>query len=192
MFHNQNNFPFLATFKENAHLIAEEYTKAYQAIPELNSFFDGVNMPPVYSHFDYWVKESGFDIGQIGYDSRGDKPVGGFPLFKKGFPVKWMDVPAHFPFTMKLLAGVEKLHFAQFAIASPGSAILPHKHKTQSLIFHVNLFDLKGGDALFKVEDETFTFSKQGEAFLFDPALNHASENNSDSFRVTLMFEFLN
>lgn len=189
MFYDYSLFPFLKPIKDSVKVIANEYLEAEKSLNELKFFFKNEEMPPVYSHFDYWVKESGFDTNQIGYDSRGQKPVGGFPLYKKGFPIKWMDVSTIFPETYKLLMNVPNIHFAQFSIMSPDAFILPHAHQIDSKIFHLNLFELNG-KGTFKAGNETIEYSKQGDCFLFNPTDVHSSKNSSSSFRVTLMFDF--
>jgi hypothetical protein len=189
MFHNYNKFEFLLAIKSQVDHIANEYCLAKENIEELKYFFKDGEMPIVYSHIDYWIRESGFYSTQIGYDARGEKPVGGFPIFKEHFPIKWMDVNYHFKKTMMLLQSVPKLKFAQFSILSPGAFILTHKHKTNSFIFHLNLFDLNG-KGIFTAGDEVLEYSKRGDCFLFDPSDNHSSKNESSDFRVTLMFEF--
>jgi aspartyl/asparaginyl beta-hydroxylase (cupin superfamily) len=182
-------FEFLTTIKNHVDLIADEYKRAKENVDELKYFFKDDEMPIVYSHFEYWIKESGFDPTQIGYDARGEKPVGGFPIFKKNFPIKWIDAHLHFKETMKLLSFIPNIHFAQFSIMSPGAFILTHKHAASSFIFHLNLFDLNGR-GIFEVEGDVYEYSRKGDCFLFDPSDNHSSKNESSDFRVTLMFEF--
>lgn len=191
MFYDYSLFPFLEPFKDSVDVIAKEYLFAKENLDQLKYFFTDEEMPPVYSHFDYWVKESGFDTNQIGYDSRGQKPVGGFPLFKKGFPIKWMEVEKIFPETYKLLMTVPNIHFAQFSIMSPDAYILPHAHQIDSKIFHLNLLELNG-KAVFKSGNETIEYYKQGDCFLFNPINIHSSKNSSSNYRVTLMFDFRN
>ena len=111
---NLQRYPYLQAFIDNVGLIADEYKAASSNLNELKYFFKNDEMPTVYNHFDYWVKESGFDTGDIGYDARGEKPVGAFPLFKKGFPINWYNVQEHFPLIYKMLMDVPGLHFAQF------------------------------------------------------------------------------
>lgn len=181
-------FMFLKSFVEKIDLISTEYMKAYEKLPELNGFFIGDQTPLMKPYFKQWVMESGFDIADIGYDSRGEKPVGGFPLFKKGSPKLWTE---HFPVTYSLLRKVPNLHFAQFSIMSPNSHILPHHHtKTEnSCVFHINLFDLRG-KAIFSAGDQTIEYTQKGAYFIFNPHESHESINNSESYRVTLMMDF--
>lgn len=187
---NLHSYPYLQQFIDNVEEISNEYNTAYSNINELKCFFKDNEMPAVYNHFDYWVKESGFDRGDIGYDARGEKPVGAFPIFKKGFPINWYNVQEHFPLINKMLMSVPGLHFAQFSIMSPQSHILPHKHKVSgSRIFHINLFDLDGV-AEFKAGNDTIHLIKRGDFFLFDPVNVHESKNLSNSYRVNLMFDF--
>lgn len=187
---NYTDYPFLLPFIEKKSRIASEYLEAKNTLEELKFFFKNNDMPKVFSHFDYWVKESGFDMGDIGYDARGEKPVGGFPLYKLGFPIQWYDVEKNFPTAYNLLMQVPELHFAQFSIMSPNSHILPHQHKIQhSHIFHINLFDLDG-EAIFTAGNQSIALKKAGDNFLFNPALMHESKNNSNSYRVNLMFDF--
>lgn len=184
-----NKFLFLNSVIEHYPTISKEYQEAKKKLPELKNFFSN-GMPPVYSHFEYWIKESGFHEEETGYDARGNLPVGGFPLFKKGFPIKWMNVNKHFPSTLNLLNNIPGLTFAQFSIMSPGSEITAHKHPyVDTYIFHINLFDLNG-KAIFKAGSETKEYKKAGEHFLFQPKEEHESKNQSDSFRVNFMFEF--
>lgn len=185
------DYPFLMPFVEKVKEIAEEYRHASQTVDDLKYYFKGDEMPPTPSHFGFWVQESGFDVPDIGYDARGDKPVGGFPLFKEDFPILRYNVEESFPLINKLLMSIPNLHYAQFSLMSPHSHILPHEHKfvKNSTIFHINLFDLDG-DAVFTVNDDKFHYNKQGDYFLFNPHYIHESENKSNSYRVTLMLDF--
>lgn len=184
------NYSYLQPFINNIQALAHEYEAAALNLNELKHFFKNNEMPVVYSHFDYWVKESGFDTEDIGYDARGEKPVGAFPLFKKGFPIKWYDVNQHFPLTYSILMKVPGIHFAQFSIMAPGSHILAHKHKvSDSRIFHINLFDLDG-EAEFSAGHDIIQLKKRGDYFMFDPSDMHESKNHSNSYRVHLMFDF--
>lgn len=190
MLYDPNDFSFLKNIISKVDILSNEYLEAYNKIKELKEFFKDGEMPPVYSHFDYWVRESGFDHTQIGYDARGANPVGGFPLYKKGFPIKWMDVPSVFPGTHELLMEVKNIHFAQYAIMAPGSHILPHKHTTQgSFIFHINLFDLSG-ESVFIAGNERTIIKKKGDCFIFNPIDEHESINSSKSYRINLMIDF--
>jgi hypothetical protein len=186
---NLESYPFLHPFINNIDSISKEYELASSELSELKFFFKNEEMPIVYSHFDYWVKESGFDKEEIGYDARGEKPVGAFPLFKKGFPINWYNVNEYFSLTYKLLS-VPGIYFAQFSIMSPKSHILPHKHKVVgSQIFHINLFDLDG-HAEFKAGKDTINIENKADYFMFDPTNTHESKNFSNSYRIHLMFDF--
>ncbi len=187
MFYRIEQFPYLQKIREHCSLISREFETAVGALPELNDFMQK-KLPETYSHIDYWIRETGIDEETVGYDSR--KGIwGAFPLFKEGFPIKWYDVNVHFPRSISLVSGVDKVYFSSFMRLGPGSGTAAHAHKLSHLIFHLALFDNPGGSEL-TCGTQTAYFEKQGDYCIFDYSNLHSSQNHGTLDRIHLTVDF--
>jgi hypothetical protein len=189
MFKDVKEFPFLQAIIENHVIIQKEFLEAKEQISEIKYIFECENeMPESVLAFKEWVLKSGFTTDDVGYDARGDKPVGGIPIItlngKRVFD-------SNFTQTYRIVENIPNLKIAMFSIMSPQAHILPHRHFESKglMIFHMNLFDLDGY-ATFRVNDDVLEYSKEKDSFLFYPLDEHESINYSNSYRVTLIAEF--
>jgi len=178
---------FLLAIKNNFSTIRKEYINALTTLKE----FKPINTrPEISDELASWVIESGFYKDDLGYDVRGEEAIVAIPIFNKQkmnlFKLKYFEK------TYELLFQVPNLKFVQFILIPPGAHLLPHSHKNvkNSMVFHVNLFDLEGGSAEFIVNGESYFYNKAGDAYLFSPYKEHESKNETKSNRVTLMLEY--
>lgn len=187
MFYSIDNFPFLKPFIDQADLISTEFSTARKNVQALNAFMLD-ELPELYSHTDYWSKETGIDGDTLGYDAR-NGTWGAFPIYKKGFPIKWYDVNKELPIISSLLKDVPELSFSSFMRLGPNSGTAPHAHKLSHLIFHLALFD-NPDTSFLKCNEEEITFSKKGQYAIFDYSNMHSSFNSGKIDRVHLTIDF--
>jgi hypothetical protein len=99
--------------------------------------------------------------------------------------------PERFPKTIELLKNIDSLNFSAFSRLHPRSTLAPHKHNNRdSLIFHMGLIIPPGNSCGLKVADETYVWSKPGDAVIFNDNLQHSAWNNSDEERIILYVDF--
>jgi hypothetical protein len=187
MFYSINQFPFLESIRSRVDEIAVEFNEAKKELPQLSEFMLS-RKPELYSHTDYWTKETGITEDKIGYDAR-NGTWGAFPIFKEGFPIKWYSVNDFFPTTIKLIESVPDVYFSSFMRLSPGSKAAPHQHQLSHLIFHLALFDNKIGSSL-TCGDSTIHFRNKGDYAIFDYRNIHSSENYGLEERIHLTIDF--
>lgn len=189
MFYDFENIDYLKRMIENVDLIQNELLKAMKSVPELNDFMND-DMPVIHSHLEHWLRENKLDLETLGYDPRNGS-WGAFPIFKKGFPIKWYDSPKEFPEIFKLINGVPNPYFASFMKLRANSITKEHAHNMPGhLIFHINLFDIDNYTVL-KCGDETMSFSKKGDSCLFDYNLSHAPSSFSKDNRINFAIDFI-
>lgn len=186
MFYDINNYPFLKPIQDNIDVIVDEFNA--QKKKELMQDFLNSTIPEIKSHTQYWIKEGGFDETQIGYDAR-DGSWASFPLFKKGFPIKWYNVNESFPETIKLIESVPNVNFASFFRLGPNSGAKRHQHLQSNLIFHLCLTDLNN-DSELECNGEKKIFRKKGDWCLFNYSLPHSSFNFATENRINLVIDF--
>lgn len=186
MFQSIDAFPELLKIKSSFETITKEFE--LQRDRELMKEFILSALPDIHSHTQYWIKEGGFDETQIGYDAR-DGSWASFPLFKKGFPIKWYDPESTFPETLKMIQSVPGVNFAAFFRLGPGSGAKRHTHIQSNLIFHLCLTDLDADSELECDGKKTF-FRKKGDHCLFNYSLPHSSFNPSHQNRINLVIDF--
>jgi aspartyl/asparaginyl beta-hydroxylase (cupin superfamily) len=186
MFYPIDKFPFLEQIRRNVDAIAMEF-EAQMKTPLLHNFMHSEE-PEIHAHSDYWIKEGGFSSGQIGYDAR-DGSWGSFPLYKKGFPIKWYDVEKTFPKTFANVMTVPNVNFSAFFKIAPGAGTKEHKHAQQNLIFHLCLFDIEGHSVL-TCNGEEKVLSKKGDCAVFDYSKAHSSFNFAKQTRINLIIDF--
>lgn len=186
MFYPIDNYSFLKNIRDNVDVIANELTA--QLGQDLMADFINSKVPELNSHTHYWIKEGGFDETQIGYDAR-DGSWASFPLFKKGFPIKWYEVEKIFPETHHLISQVPNANFASFFRLGPNSGAKRHQHLQSNLIFHLCLVDLDK-DSELECNGEKVIFRKKGDWCLFNYSMPHSSFNHSTNDRINLVIDF--
>lgn len=186
MFQPIDKYPILEKIKSSFEIIANEFEA--QKNEELMKNFMISALPDIHSHTQYWIKEGGFDETQIGYDAR-DGSWASFPLFKKGFPIKWYDSEKIFPETIKLINQVPGVNFAAFFRLGPDSGAKRHTHVQSNLIFHLCLTNLDA-DSELECNGEKTYFRKKGDHCLFNYSLPHSSFNSSSQNRINLVIDF--
>jgi hypothetical protein len=186
MFYPIEKYPILKSIQEKNALIVSEFNS--QKEKEFMKNFMTAKLPDLNSHTEYWIKEGGFDETQIGYDAR-DGSWASFPLFKKGFPIKWYDVEECFPETINLIRAVPGVNFASFFRLGPNSGAKRHSHLPSNLIFHLCLVDLDK-DSELECNNVKTVFRKKGDHCLFNYSLPHSSFNFSNENRINLVIDF--
>jgi aspartyl/asparaginyl beta-hydroxylase (cupin superfamily) len=186
MFYEIDHFPFLKTLVDKVDLFSKEFEQ--QKKQPLLADFLNASLPELNSHTHYWIKEGGFDSTQIGYDAR-DGSWASFPLFKKGFPIKWYDVEKSFPETYKHILSVPEVNFASFFRLAPDSGTKEHVHTVSNFIFHLCLSD-PDGESVLKCDGHEKIFQKKGDYALFDYSKPHSSFNSGKKDRINLVVDF--
>lgn len=101
-------------------------------------------------------------------------------------------LPTQFPETTKLLQNIKSVNFAALSRLHPKSSLAPHKHvNPNSLIFHLGLIIPQGNTCGLSVGGISHTWSKPGDAVIFNDTLEHSAWNNSDEERIILYLDFL-
>jgi len=186
MFYNPLDFPFLARIIDNKQAIINEFTAKIKSDLLHNFLQDEV--PILHSHTEYWIKEGGFDSETIGYDSR-IGTFGSFPLFKKGFPIKWCDIESEFPVMLSHIKSVPKVNFSALSRLGINSGLDEHVHCNKNLIFHLCLTDVQG-ISILRCNGKERVLSRPGDYALFDYSLPHSSFNYGKSDRINLAIDF--
>lgn len=121
-------------------------------------------------------------------------------LFKTKFLNK-----RYFSETHKLLKSVRRLNYSGFFNLKSGKSIPYHKHKINTFILHINLYDLKGGAAYTYVDSgasspmlegdhircyERKMLKNKDDYVIFTPRMYHCAKNKSDVNRITFAVEF--
>jgi len=188
MFLNVEDYNFLNEAKSRTDEIAAELKQSLKLARVREILFPQDNKSIDY-YTEFWAKDNGFHPEQIGHDIRkGDYKT--LTLFKQNYPNKLLLVEEIFPLTFSLLKSVPGLHFAAFFRMGPKSALTPHKHSRQHLIFHLLLHDLENGNSYIRCNNEEKCLSKKGDTALFDYSLLHSSENLCDSDRLNFIIDF--
>lgn len=186
MFYDVHNFPFLVSIIEQSEILCLEFEQ--QKKTSLLHGFMNDDLPEIHSHTDYWIKEGGFAAEQIGYDSR-NGTFGTFPLFKKGFPIKWYNLHETFPLISNAILSVPNVNFATFTRIAPNSGVDKHTHLQSNLIFHLCLTDVDG-TSILNCNGEERVISKKGDYVLFDYSMPHSSFNYGKADRINLAIDF--
>ncbi len=101
-------------------------------------------------------------------------------------------LPLRFPATTALFKHFPRINFAGLSRLHPQSELAPHRHNNpHSFIFHLGLIIPEGGHCGLKVGDQVHTWTKAGEAIVFNDNLEHSAWNHSDEERVILYIDFL-
>ncbi|MDP1836022.1 MAG: aspartyl/asparaginyl beta-hydroxylase domain-containing protein [Chlamydiales bacterium] len=101
-------------------------------------------------------------------------------------------LPTKFPETTKLFQKIPSLNYCGFSRLHPHSNLAPHKHvNSAALIYHLGLIIPPGHSCGLKVGDQTHTWTKPGDAVVFDDTLEHSAWNNSDQERIILYVDFV-
>jgi hypothetical protein len=186
MFYDVNDFSFLRPFLERSALLSEEFRKQ-AGTPLLHNFMHATQAE-IHSHVDYWIKEGGFAEEQIGYDAR-DGSWSSFPVYKKGFPIKWYKAEETFPLLSSMLQDVPGLNFSALFRIAPQSGSKEHTHQQKNLIFHLCLCAPEG-ESVILCDGEKKVLSRRGDHVLFDYSRPHSSFNYGTKDRINLVIDF--
>jgi aspartyl/asparaginyl beta-hydroxylase (cupin superfamily) len=186
MFYDIKDFPFLENIVANTDLLALEL-ESKMNLPFMANFF-ATTLPDLNSHTEHWIRENGLEAEQAGYDARNGSWAS-FPLYKKGFPIKWYDVNTEFPETISLINSIPKVNFAAFFKITPGSGTQEHVHLESNLIFHLCLSDV-GGESVITCNGKNKIIKQKGDFCLFDYSLPHSSFNYGKKDRINLIIDF--
>lgn len=186
MFYDIKEFPFLEAILRDTDKLAAEL-EAKMKLPFMENFF-ATTLPDLNSHTEHWIRENGLEASQSGYDAR-DGSWASFPLYKKGFPIKWYDVHDSFPETIARIERVPSVNFAAFFKITPGSGTLEHAHNESNLIFHLCLSDV-GGESVITCNGEQKIIRQKGDWCIFDYSLPHSSFNSGSKDRINLIIDF--
>lgn len=186
MFYDIRLFPFLESIVSNVDAIAHEF-ELRKNEPFMADFVNAP-LPELKSHTEHWIKESGIDAANTGYDAR-DGSWSSFPLYKKGFPIKWYDAENSFPVAFKHILNVPGVNFSSFFRLAPGSGTKEHAHKLSNLIFHLCLFDVEG-DSVLSCDGEDKIIKKKGDYAIFDYSKPHSSFNYGKNDRINFAIDF--
>lgn len=186
MFYDIEEFPFLKKLVLNTKELADELE--WQMQQPFMAGFISPTVPDLNSHTEHWIRENGLESSQTGYDSRNGS-WGSFPLYKKGFPIKWYNVNETFPKTINSVLAIPGLNFSAFFKIAPGSGTKEHAHQNSNLIFHLCLTDVKG-KSVINCNGEEKILSKKGDWCIFDYSLPHSSLNSGNNSRINLVIDF--
>lgn len=188
MFSNPSDIHFLNILTDDKELVFNEFLNA-RAIEPSFDFFLKTNSPDFPNHTKFWLTENTIDAEQTGYDLR-TGIWGAFPLYKKGFPVKWFDVKKAFPYLSHFFENTNEIEFACFMRLGAGEKIEKHAHSRQHLIFHMLMNELDNKGCEFTCGEEKKTLLHKGDVLMFDYSLQHASFNASSFDRINLVIDF--
>ena len=96
MFIELDQFPQLQNMVKHVDILAVEFENQYKKTSLLHEFLTSKPGQFVPTHIEYWTRENGIYPDQIGYTAE-DVALVAFPIFKKGFPIKWYDPQTAFP-----------------------------------------------------------------------------------------------
>ncbi len=188
MFSVESNIPFLKQLIQDKNIIFSEYEAAKKS-EEVFSHFLNTNNPDFTNHIKFWLQENTIDVEQTGYDLR-TGVWGAFPLYKKGFPIKWLDMNKLFPYLNKFFESNHEIEFACFMRLEAGQSIATHAHSRQHLIFHLLMNDLNNKGCEFTCGTEKKTLLNKGDTLMFDYSLPHSSHNSGSVDRIDLVIDF--
>lgn len=188
MFYDIEKFSFLKEIIRNTDMLVDEL-ESQRHEPFMANFFSPT-LPDLNSHTQHWIRENALESEQIGYDTR-DGSWASFPLYKKGFPIKWYDAESSFPKTLKSILSVPEVNFSAFFRITPGSGTKEHAHKESNLIFHLCLSDVEG-ESIINCNGVEKSLSRKGDHCLFDYSLPHSSTNKGKKDRINLIIDFKN
>lgn len=113
--------------------------------------------------------------------------------------------PNEFPITNNLIRRCKKTNFVGFFCLKAMQSIPYHKHNTRTVIMHVNLFSLSGGQAYTYLDEsingdpnttnnystyyEKRLMGSPGDYVIFEPSLYHSAKNRSKTDRITFGVE---
>lgn len=191
MFYELKDFPFLQNLVDNVDKVTAELNNLRANNTVLDKFFDYPPDTPLTettSHVEYWIKESGIHPDQIGYEARKGEWVA-FPLYKKGFPIKWLNMQEAFPFTMSQIMETPGVNFSALFRIAPNSGSNEHAHSQSNFIFHLCLYDLDN-DSEMICDGKKKILRKKGDWCIFNYSKPHSSFNYSTKDRVNLIIDF--
>ncbi|MBA2369571.1 MAG: aspartyl/asparaginyl beta-hydroxylase domain-containing protein [Candidatus Protochlamydia sp.] len=100
-------------------------------------------------------------------------------------------LPQLFPNITELLKNIDNINFSAFSRLHSKSTLAPHKHTNpESLIFHLGLIIPPENSCGLKVADKTHTWSKPGDAVIFNDNFQHSAWNHSEQERIILYVDF--
>lgn len=188
MFSDISGIPFLKPLIDNQKTVFSEYETAKQSEPVFNHFLNTSN-PDFTNHIKFWLQENNIDVEQTGYDLR-TGVWGAFPLYKKGFPINWLNMKTLFPYLNHFFEKNKEIEFACFMRLEAGQSIATHSHSRQHLIFHLLMNDLNNKGCEFTCGTEKKTLLNKGDVLMFDYSQPHSSYNSSDMDRIDLVIDF--
>lgn len=127
------------------------------------------------------------DLDDIGFNS----------FFKTGwkrFYLKWYGVDLNSaqrlcPETFDILADIDSVKGAMFAMLPPGARLVRHRDPyAGSLRYHLGLVTPNDDDCYINVDGETYSW-RDGEAVMFDETYLHYAENQTESNRIVLFLD---
>lgn len=187
MFLNSNKFPYLIAIKENIDIISSEFYEALKNEEIRKILYQSEDNIDYYSA--HWTRDNGFHPEQIGYDIReGDYST--LALYKKGFPIKTIEIEKYFPNTINLVKQIPNLHLLSIFRMAPNTKLLEHVHTRSHLIFHLLLNNLENGSCALTCGNETIYLTNKGDTALFNYSLPHSTFNNCSSERFNLVIDF--
>lgn len=187
MFINENK---IASFEKMISLkkeIINEFEFASKNSSYLMNFLKSSD-PEFTNHTKYWLIENNIDSEQTGYDLR-TGIWGAFPLYKKGFPIKWYNADETFPVLNELFSKFPQIEFACFMRLEAKQSIELHTHSRQHYIFHMLMNELNNEGCEFSCGSEHKTIKHVGDTLCFDYSLPHKSFNSSDFDRINLVVD---
>lgn len=186
MFYDISEFPFLEKILKNADAIANEFGQKKDD-PLLQNLMHDTT--PIHNrHIEYWAKDGGFHVDQIGYDV-GYGNAMPFVLFKKGFPIKQYDPHQMLPYTMEQILTVPGINFSAFFRLPPAGGTNEHVHIPKNLIFHLCLFDMVG-ESVMRCDGQEKIMKARGDYAIFDYTKPHSSFNYGQTSRLNLVIDF--
>lgn len=118
-------------------------------------------------------------------------------FFKTGwkrFYLKWYgsDLPSASrlcPETCRMLADIESVKGAMFAMLPPGARLVRHRDPfAGSLRYHLGLVTPNNDGCFIEVDGERYSW-RDGEAVMFDETYLHFAENTTESNRIVLFLD---
>lgn len=105
------------------------------------------------------------------------------------FGIKNLESIKKCPATYQVIQQIPEIITAQFSFLSPKTHILPHKGYSKIILRnHLPLIVPDGEKCGIKIVNETHHW-KEGQLVTFDDSFEHEAWNNSDEYRVVLMFD---
>ena len=189
LFKQLKDYPEFDLFLKNLNLITAEYEAFIK-----NNVFSMTHEKTV-----EWIKQQ--ENNEQYYASGGNaKDWAVLPLYK--------DIVCYqneFPITNNLIRRCKKINFAGFFCLKAMQSIPYHKHNTKTVIMHVNLFPLSGGQAYTYLDEsingdpnttgnystyyERLSMDISGDYIIFEPSLYHSAKNRSKTDRITFGVE---